>query len=150
MFRYSLSHKKKGGGVSLSVVTPRIFSTLSGSQSSVAHPQTLLNIAVLVAQHGVSLWHGRVPSHSSVLIGSQYVEEHLSSREDRKNRHPPTPNQHSPHPIESPPSELPAENCGYVDRETARSMMDLSPSVMGHLRSLPFNHSYRLELLVVY
>jgi len=28
-------------------------------------------------------------------------------------------------------------------------MMDLSSSVMDHLRSLPFNYSYWLELLVV-
>jgi len=47
-------------------------------------PQTLLNIVVLVAQHEASLWHDRIPSHSSVLASSQYVEEHLSSREDRK------------------------------------------------------------------
>jgi len=43
-------------------------------------PQTLLNIAVLVAQHEASLWHDRTPSHISVLTGSQYVEELLSSR----------------------------------------------------------------------
>jgi len=29
-------------------------------------PQTLLNIAVLVAQHEASLWHDRIPSHSEV------------------------------------------------------------------------------------
>jgi len=43
-------------------------------------PQTLLNIA----EYEVSLWHDRIPSHSSVLIGSQMVKEHLSSREDGK------------------------------------------------------------------
>jgi len=42
-------------------------------------PQTLLDIAVLVAQHEASLWHDRTPSHSSVLTGSQYVGERLSS-----------------------------------------------------------------------
>ena len=36
-----------------------------------------------------------------------------------------------------------------MDRETSHYVMDLSSSVMGRLRSLPFNHSYRLELLVV-
>jgi len=47
-------------------------------------PQTLFNIVYLLPQHEVSLWHDRIPSNSSVLIGSQYVEEHLSSREDGK------------------------------------------------------------------
>jgi len=42
-------------------------------------PQTLLNIAVLVSQHEASLWHDRTPAHSSVLTGSQYVNELLSS-----------------------------------------------------------------------
>jgi len=42
-------------------------------------PQTLLNIAVLVAQHEASLRHDMTPSHSSVLTGSQYVDELLSS-----------------------------------------------------------------------
>ena len=36
-----------------------------------------------------------------------------------------------------------------MDRETSRYMMDPSSSVMGHLRPLPFNYSYRLQLLVV-
>jgi hypothetical protein len=66
-------------------------------------PQTLLNIAVLVAQHEASLWHDRTPSHISVLTGSQYVEELLDCG-------------YSSCPLVG----------GYVDRETTRSMMGRS------------------------
>ena len=92
----------------------------------------------------------RIPSHSPVLVGSQYVEERLSSREDGKIDTPTLRISTILTQLKVRPGSCPLRIVDmWIGKPPANYMMVLSSSVMGHLRSFPFNYSYWLELLVV-
>jgi len=109
--------KKGGGGASLLVVIPRIFSTLSGSQSSVAHPAN-------TTQHCFTCFPARSFSLTSydfipfisfdrqpvVMSRNIYLLEKIE-----KNNTPSCSESTLSSPGQSSPRELPAEICGYVD-----------------------------------
>jgi len=124
MFSYPLSHKNRRPSISCN---PQTFSTLHGLQILDTYSTLLYLLPNTKFLFGMIC---RIPSHSSVLIGSQYREDgkidtlllRINTLLTR---------------LEVRPGSCPLR---IVDMWIGKPPA-LSSSVMGHLHSLPFNYS---------